>query len=232
MTPVRHRPTPGPGVFVTFEGIEGAGKSTQIERLADRLLSVGAEVVKTREPGGTDLGRGLRAVLLRPSATALEPLAELLLYAADRAQHVRETVLPALERGAIVLCDRFLDATLAYQGYGRRLGTEVVLRVHSSPPLDLRPHRTVLLDLDAARGLARARRRNDERGVSRSEGRFEEEALAFHRRVREGYLELARHEPDRIRVVPADGDPDDVHARVGAALEDLLPSLGSTERRP
>jgi dTMP kinase len=211
-----------PGLFITFEGIEGSGKSTQIARLARRLEDAGVEVVCTREPGGTSLGRRLRAALLNPEGSSMDPLAEMLLYAADRAQHVREVIRPGVERGAVVVSDRYLDATLAYQGYGRRLGTSVVLDIHAHPPLDLRPHRTVLLDLDPRTGVSRARRRNTERGVAETEGRFEDEDLEFHRRVREGYLVLARGEPDRYRVVRADGDADAVERRVEQALADLL----------
>lgn len=218
------RPSDSRGLFITFEGIEGTGKSTQIDRLATRLERGGVEVVCTREPGGTSLGRRLRAALLDPDGTAMDPLAEMLLYAADRAQHIREIIRPAVNRGAVVLSDRYLDATLAYQGYGRRLGTAVVLAIHAHAPLDLRPDRTVLLDLDPEPSVSRARRRNLERGVADTEGRFEDEDLAFHRRVREGYLELARQEPERYRVIRAEGDPDAVERLVGQALADLLPA--------
>ena len=190
------------GLFVTFEGIEGSGKSTQLARVADRLRGAGVDVVATREPGATRVGQGLRALLLEPSEETVTPYVELLLYAADRAQHVATVIEPALERGAVVLSDRYLDATLAYQGYGRGLGTDVVLALHARPPLDLRPVRTILLDLDPDEGLTRARRRNDERGVRETEGRFEDEDVAFHARVRAGYLTLAEAEPERYRVVP------------------------------
>jgi dTMP kinase len=218
----------GPGRFVTFEGIEGSGKSTQIERLARRLEAAGRDVVRTHEPGGTALGRRLRAALLDPDGSSMAPLAEMLLYAADRAQHVSEVVRPGLERGAVVLSDRYLDATLAYQGYGRRLGTEVVLAIHAHPPLDLRPERTVLLDLDPVTAVSRARLRNAERGVAETEGRFEDEDLTFHRRVRQGYLELARDDPERYRVVDAGGVPDEVARRVHEAVADLFPTRGAS----
>lgn len=210
------------GLFLTVEGIEGVGKSTQIELLAARIRAGGRETVPTREPGGTSLGERLRAVLLERDGPAIAPEVELLLYAADRAQHIVERIRPALDRGAVVLCDRYLDATLAYQGYGRGLGVEAVRRLHVHPPLDLRPDRTILLDLDARTALARARRRNDDRRMAADEGRFEEEALAFHLRVRRGYLELAEAEPDRFRVVPADGSAADVQRRVLASVGDLL----------
>jgi dTMP kinase len=153
------------------------------------------------------------------------PATELLLYSADRAQHLIEMIGPALGRGAVVLCDRYLDATLAYQGYGRMLGTDAVLAVHRIPPLDRRPDRTVLLDLDPAEGLARARSRNVSRGTDRCEGRYEMEEIEFHGRVRRGYLDLAAADPERIRVVQAAGSEDEVAARVRAALADLLPEI-------
>jgi len=213
--------------FITFEGIEGCGKSTQLERLALRLRDAGVEHVVTREPGGTALGRGLRALLLAPDDTPIASEVELLLYTADRAQHLTEVVEPALARGRVVLCDRYLDATLAYQGYGRGLGVDRVLALHRDPPLDRRPDRTVLLDLDPELALERARARNEGLGVADSEGRYEQEALAFHRRVRDGYLALAAAEPRRIAIVDARGAPAEVAHRVSLALSDLLPVLGA-----
>jgi dTMP kinase len=211
------------GRFVTFEGIEGTGKTTQLERLAARLRGGGVDVFVTREPGGTALGRELRAVLLRPTGTAIAPLAELLLYVADRAQHLEQIVLPALQRGAIVLCDRYTDATLAYQGYGRELGLDWIRRLHARAPLDLLPDRTILLELDPAVALARARRREAARGDRAGEDRFERERLEFHRRVADGYAALASEDPVRVRRVDGAGSPDDVEGRVRGALCDLLP---------
>lgn len=219
------------GIFVTFEGIEGAGKTTQIARLAAALRAAGVDTALTREPGATGLGRALRALLLAKDSARLAPCAELLLYAADRAQHLEEVVLPALARGAVVLCDRYLDATLAYQGFGRGLGVKPVLDVHRQPPLDLRPRRTILLDADPAKGLARARRRDRAGRGERGEGRMEAESLAFHRRVRAGYLTLARKSPRRFRVVPAAGSVEDVESRVRAALTDLFPELAARKRK-
>jgi dTMP kinase len=215
---------PGRGPFVTFEGVEGSGKSTQLARLAERLTARGLEVVRTKEPGGTAVGAELRALLLRES-TELVPEAELLLYVADRAQHVRERIEPALAEGKLVLCDRYADATMAYQAFGRGLDRELVRALHARPPLSLRPDRTVLLDLDPEPALARARRRNRVDGTTSAEGRFERERLEFHRRVRDGYLTLAREEPERFRVVDAAGKVEAVAARVVDALADLLPVL-------
>ncbi len=211
--------------FITFEGIEGCGKTTQVARLTGRLRALGRRVIATREPGGTELGLRLRSLLLRPAAAPMSPTAELLLYAADRAQHLAEIVVPALERGDIVVCDRYLDATLAYQGYGRGLALEIILDLHKPPPLDLRPLRTILLDLEVPAGLARASLR-DRAEPTRHEGRFEGERREFHERVREGYLTLARESPQRIRVVDGSESAERVEQRVWDALADLLAEAG------
>lgn len=211
------------GRFITFEGIEGSGKTTQMSLLAERLRSGDREVVVTREPGGTALGAALRGLLLAESGPSIAPETELLLYAADRAQHVVEVLRPALDRGAVVLCDRYLDATLAYQGFARGLGFERVLAYHRDPPLDLRPDRTLLLDLEPDEALGRARDRNA--NVAGDEGRFEAEQADFHRRVRQGYLELAHRHEDRYRIVPAAGASEVVAGRVAAALDDWFEEL-------
>ena len=214
------------GRFITFEGIEGAGKSTQLSRLAQRLGRPNdREVVVTREPGGTDLGQALRGLLLRRDGPTIAPTAELLLYAADRAQHVEETIRPALQRGAWVLCDRYVDATLAYQGGGRGLDLEWIQRLHRQPGLDLVPDRTLLFDLEPDTGLSRARARDAESGRAVEEGRFEAEALDFHRRVRAAYLELAAAAPQRFRIVDADGAIDAVAERVDEAMADWMPEV-------
>ena len=213
---------PLPGSFISFEGIEGSGKSTQILHLADRLRQAGKEVVLTREPGGTSLGRDLRTLLLKSGDAPPCPMTELLLYAADRAQHLEELIEPALGRGAVVLTDRYLDATLAYQGYGRELGCDLILKIHSHPPLDRRPVRTILLDMEPEVGLNRARVRNTFEGTTISEGRFEEEQLGFHRRVRDGYLLLASQDPERFRVVDADGGIEQVAERIWDTVRDIV----------
>ena len=215
------------GCFVTFEGIEGSGKTTQIARLAQQLDDAGEPAVVTREPGGSPLGRRLRTLLLGGEITRIEPMAELLLYVADRAQHLRELVEPALAAGTHVLCDRYLDATFAYQGFARGIDLDFIRRLHEKPPLDRRPHRTILLDLDPELGLERARRRNDELGLETAEGRFERETLVFHRRVREGYLSLAEAEPFRFRIVAAEEGAEEIAARVADLLSDLFPALDS-----
>jgi dTMP kinase len=209
------------GTFVTFEGIEGSGKSTQIALVADYLSMQGRSATLTREPGGTPIGDHVRKVLLDPANTALAPKAELLLYAAGRAQHLDEIIVPALKAGRIVLCDRFSDATLAYQGYGRGLDLELIRDLDRLVTAGLRPDLTVLLDIDAAAGLSRARGRNS-RGGLESEARFENEHLSFHERVRQGYLDLARQEPGRFRIVDASPPPGTVQNEIRRAVDELL----------
>ena len=211
--------------WITFEGIEGSGKSTQVRRLAERLRRSGRALVVTHEPGGTDLGARIRSLLLRPTATPMASLTELLLYTADRAQHLSEVIVPALEAGENVLCDRYLDATLAYQGYGRQLGNAQVLELHRYAPLDRLPDRTLLFDLDVATGLERARERNRAAGLDVTEGRFEDEAVEFHERVRRGYLELAAADEQRFRLIQSEQGPDEVERAVLESLADWWPDL-------
>ncbi|HUI68732.1 MAG TPA: dTMP kinase [Nitrospirota bacterium] len=201
------------GTFITFEGIEGSGKSTQIVLLANYLKSHRIKIVLTREPGGTLIGDQIRKILLDPANKGLDPSAELLLYAASRAQHLSEVILPALAAGTIVLCDRFSDATLAYQGYGRGLDKNMIRELDRIVTAGMQPDLTVLLDIDAAAGLARARRRNNNRGLE-GESRFENEETAFHERVRQGYLALAKKEPERIRVVDASPAQDRIEMEI------------------
>jgi dTMP kinase len=182
-------------LFVTFEGIEGSGKSTHLRLLANALRSAGHDVVETREPGGTALGQALRELLLAPSDTPPEPLAELLLYCADRAQHVAQVIRPALAAGQVVLCDRFSDSTLAYQGYARRLELGTVRALDAAARGGVEPDLTFLLDCPPDAGLARARAR------SGSSDRFEQEALAFHEAVQRGFHALAATAPGRYRII-------------------------------
>jgi dTMP kinase len=217
--------SPLPGSFISFEGIEGSGKTTQIQRLADQLKAFGKEVVVTREPGGTGLGRDLRKILLRTTETPPTALTEVLLYAADRAQHLEEIIEPALARGAFVLSDRYLDATLAYQGYGRQQGCDLIRSIHRHPPLDRLPVRTLLFDMDPEVGVNRARVRNTLEGLTTSEGRFEDEELSFHSRVRDGYLDLAIQDPDRFRILDGDGTIDQVATSVWEAVRDIVMDL-------
>jgi dTMP kinase len=214
-------------MFITLEGIEGAGKTTTLSHLVTALQKRGAHCTVTREPGGTAFGRQVRAILLDPDHRGLDPHAELLLYVADRVQHVREIIQPALARGEVVLCDRYMDATVAYQGVARRLGRDLIFKLHTLVLGELRPDLTLLFDLPAREGLARAWRDFD-RGVrSRRESRFEQEQLAFHEAVREGYLELARLEPARFCVIDARREPAAVAQQAVAAVNRALSPLPS-----
>jgi dTMP kinase len=195
------------GIFITFEGIEGSGKSTLLYNVAAALRRSGLDPLMTREPGGTSLGVALRKVLLNPDMEPIGPVAELMLFAADRAQHVSQVILPAIEAGQIVLCDRYSDATVAYQGHGRGIPLEVITSVDDQARGGALPHMTVLLDLPVETGLTRARTRNDESSDS-SESRIDEEELAFHQKVREGYLMLAGNEPERFIILDAAEKPE------------------------
>lgn len=217
------------GRFITLEGIEGCGKSTQARRLVERLERAGRPVLAAREPGGTPAAEAVRRVLLDPAHSGLGAEAELLLVTAARADHVQRVIEPALAAGRTVVCDRFSDSTRAYQGAGRGLSPEVVEAVDRVARGDLQPDATLLLDLPAEVGLPRARSRNDEGGGS-EESRIDDEDLAFHRRVRSGFLRLAGSEPRRIWVIDASGGPDDVEDRVRRALERALPDLAAEER--
>jgi dTMP kinase len=199
-------------MFITFEGIEGSGKSTQLRRLAERIPNA----VGTKEPGGTPLADRIRAILL-DSSSHLDPVAELFLFAASRRQHVVEIIKPALDGGRTVLCDRFTDSTLAYQGFGRLINLDQLRTLNAWATDSLIPDLTLLFDLPEETGLTRARSRNA--GAVQDEGRFEAEDLRFHRRVAEGYRTLAFAEPKRFAVIDAAGDVDDVFARVVAEVE-------------
>ena len=202
------------GLFLSFEGVEGAGKSTQIERLAARLRGRGRTVVLTREPGGTPLGEQVRSILLDP-ASSIEPIAEMLLFAASRAQLVRTVVRPAIESGAVVLCDRFFHSSLAYQGAGRALGRDAVARANADALGGTLPDRVVVLDLDPAPALARARRRA-------AADRIEALDLDFHLRVRAAFQDEARRDPRRVLLIDGAGTPDEVESRVLSSLGPLL----------
>jgi len=209
------------GRFITFEGIEGSGKSSQISLVAEHLRSKQRAVTLTREPGGTPIGDQVRKILLDPGNKALDPSAELLLYAASRAQHLKEVILPALASGAIVLCDRFSDATIAYQGYGRGLDLDMIQALDRLVTAGMRPDLTIVLDVEVAVGLARARGRNNQQGLE-AEARFENEELVFHERVRQGYLALAREAPDRIKIVDAAQSPLRVQETIREIVDQCL----------
>jgi len=203
----------GEGVLITFEGIEGCGKSTQAVLLREFLEGEAREVVTTREPGGTGLGERVRDILLQSGALDISPLAELLLYAACRAQIIEEVIRPALTAGSVVICDRFADSTVAYQGYGRQLGPESVSAINGQVIGDITPALTLLLDCDPEMGLDRAWKRIKEMGGAQ-EDRFEREALDFHRSVRDGYLEIARREPERVKVIDGSRTVDEIHEEI------------------
>jgi len=206
---------PARGKFITFEGLDGSGKSTQLEKLARSLRAHGLSVTITREPGGTTTGEKIREVLLHSATSGLSPLSEMALMFASRAQHVHEIILPALAEGRVVLCDRFTDSTEAYQGGGRKLGTKPVLQMHEILCGNLQPDLTILLDNEVAFSVERARRRNRKQKSSRSErdeNRFEQENRAFFGRVRHAYLAIAAREPHRVHVVNARGTPSETHA--------------------
>jgi dTMP kinase len=205
--------------LITCEGVEGSGKSTQILHLAAHLRSQGREVIVTREPGGCPIADAIRRILLDPSNQQLCATAELLLYAAARAQHVAEVIRPALAKGAIVLCDRYIDATIAYQGFGRGLDLTLIAQLNQVASAGLLPDLTLLFDLPVATGLNRALARNA--GAPVNEGRFEAESLAFHERVRAGYLQGASKE-ERFTIVDATGTPEQVTARVTRIVDAFL----------
>ena len=202
------------GLFITLEGPEGAGKTTHLARLEARLRAAGQAVTVTREPGGTPLGTRVREVVLDP-AVEIEPLGEFLLYSASRAQLVREVLRPALERGETVLCDRYADSSLAYQGAGRGLSLPLLRQITAEVTGGLTPGLTVLLDLDPALGLQRAARRGQP-------DRLEQADLTFHRRVRQGFLDLAHAEPHRFLVLDATRPEDELEAEIWAAVSKKL----------
>jgi dTMP kinase len=192
------------GRLITFEGIDGSGKTTQLRMLAQALSAAGYDVVTTREPGGTQLGKRIRAALLDGEPGSVDPLAELLLYAADRAQHIRQLVRPALQSGQIVLSDRFFDATVAYQGYGRGFPLDLVHQLNHLASEGLTPDLTLVYDLDVAAGLARTQERQTGLTVELPD-RLDREPQEFHQRVRDGYHALIAADPRRCRVVSAAG---------------------------
>lgn len=206
------------GRFVTFEGVEGAGKSTQLRRAVDWLRGRGLVVVETREPGGTPVAEAIRGVLLAPRPEPVPPMAELLLMFAARAAHLESLIRPALARGDWVLCDRFTDATYAYQGAGRGLDRSAIATLETLVQGSLRPDLTLVFDLPPTAGLARARRRNHDAD------RFEQEAVTFFERIRSEYLDIARREPARVRVIDAAGEEEAIAREVEAHLAKLRES--------
>lgn len=219
------------GLFITIEGVDGTGKSTQTRLLVDYLRSMGLSVVVSREPGGTEIGRHIRALLLDPAFSEMNGVCEALLYAADRAQHVAQVIKPALARGEVVVSERFVDSSIAYQGYGHDVhGTgepvELVTRINEAAAQGCTPHLTLLFDIAPQEGLtrvgARAARSTERPGVAGPD-RIEKREMSYFDRVRRGYLELARRHPDRIKVVEVqDRDEQDIHNEVAKIVAEAL----------
>jgi len=198
--------------FISFEGIEGSGKSTQAKRLASYFRSKEQRVIDTVEPGGTNIGQKIRELLLEPE-NHMEPLTELLLYYASRAQHVREVIYPAILDDTIVITDRFSDSTVAYQGYARGIDLKLLSRLNEIVNPDLKPFLTFMLDLDVEEGLKRNRKAS-------KEDRFELETVEFHKRVRKGFLQIASEEPERIKVIDASRNPDEISEEIIKIIEE------------
>jgi dTMP kinase len=202
------------GVLITFEGVEGSGKSTQAERLAQRLAQLGVPCLVSREPGGTKIGEAIRIILLNPRYKEMQGLTELFLYLASRNQHVREIVIPALEAGKVVILDRFGDSSTAYQGAGRELGEKLVTRLNKLATADIRPNLTVLVDVPVKVGQVRK--------ASGVLDRVERERVEFHERVRRGYLQVARRAPGRFKIVDGTLPADELGRLVFRHVEELL----------
>jgi len=218
MSPVRKAAERGK--FISFEGLDGCGKSTQLEKLAAALRERGIDVVTTREPGGTKIGEGVREVLLNSRTAGLDPHAEMALMFASRAQLIAEVIAPALESGKWVLCDRFTDSTEAYQGGGRQLGGDTVLRLHQLLCGGLWPDLTILMDSDVGSSVRRARRRNKD--AAHDENRFEKESQAFFTRVHDTFLQIARREPQRVVLIDARPPIEVVHEEILKVVQERL----------
>ncbi len=203
------------GIFITLEGPEGSGKSTQARKLSKYLEKRGIRTIVSQEPGGTEIGQKIRKILLSPTSRGMEDLTELFLYLAVRAQHVEEIVNPALSEGKIVISDRFMDATVAYQSYGRGIDKELIEELNSLVTHGLKPDLTILLDIEIPQGIRRAR------GKGKGD-RIEQEKIEFHQRVREGYLKLAEEEPERIKRIKVEGSIEETQMRVRQYVDEVL----------
>lgn len=210
------------GYFVTFEGVEGCGKTTQIRLLAERLSAHGFGTTLTREPGGCAIADKIRAILLDADNSDMSPLTELMLYAAARAQHISEIVVPALNAGNVVLCDRFCDATVAYQSFGRGIDRGIIDLLNGHACQRVTPDLTILIDCDPSLGLTRARQRIEASSGPREE-RFELEELSFHQRVREGYQQLATEQPQRFIVIDGDDTVEDISTMIAVQVLARIP---------
>lgn len=214
------------GIFLSFEGIDGCGKTTQLEGMASRLRAKGCEPVIAQEPGGTRLGGKIRALLLDAANAELRPIPELLLYFASRAQNIAEVIRPALEAGRVVLCDRFTDATAAYQGYGRGLGLETVRQIEEIACGGVKPDLTFWLDIDPDIGIARSQKRSADQSRFDFADRMEQEGPAFYAKVRQGYVEIQRAEPRRVRRIDAAGSVAEVARRIDEIAAHVLAARG------
>ena len=216
------------GFFLTFEGVEGGGKTTQARRLAEALRKRGHTVLVTREPGGTEVGKVLRRLVLEPAGAPLAAEAELLLLLADRAQHVRDVILPGLRDNAVVISDRFLDSTIAYQGYGRGIPLDLLRRLNSFASQACLPDCTVLLDVSVEVGLRRA---SQSRGASEVD-RFEALAPDFHHRVRAGFKAIAQEHPQRVYVIDADQPIEPIHQQIVSTVLERMGQAASPKSHP
>lgn len=207
------------GIFISFEGIEGSGKTTQARLLFDYLSRKGLNPLLTEEPGGTDIGRDIRAILLSPGHFIMNPVTELLLYNASRCQLVNEVIMPALQSGRIVITDRFSDSTYAYQGWGREIDMDLIEQIDRVSTKGIKPDITFLIDIDVEVGLARNREAN-------KVDRIELEEIEFHRRVRHGYLELARLQPERIKIIDGSLGIEEIHQHVVTMIDSILSNRG------
>lgn len=213
-----------PGIFITLEGPEGSGKSTQARRLSHYLKKKRLETLVSQEPGGTKIGLKIRKILLSPTSKGMEAMTELFLYLAIRAQHVEETIRPALREGKIIISDRFLDATVAYQSDGRGLDRNLVNKLNGLVTNELKPDLTILLDIEIPQGIERAR------GKGRGD-RIEQEKVEFHQRVREGYLRLAREKPERIKKIKVEGSIEEVQIIIRQYVDKLLKQGTEAQRK-
>jgi dTMP kinase len=211
------------GWFITFEGTEGSGKTTQVEMFCKYLEKHGISHFRTHEPGGTPIGDAIRKILLDRQNTAMRPDTELLLYLASRAQLFHQLILPALGKGQVVVCDRFADSTVAYQGYGRGIDLQWILTLNSQILGGQKPDLTILVDYPVEDGLRRTRRRIDEQVEGFCQDRFEREELAFHQRVRSGYLKIAEEEPHRVVVLNGRTSPQKLHAEILSVIAKRCP---------
>lgn len=200
------------GFFITFEGLEGSGKSTQVGLLYRYLSSIGYDVIQTQEPGGTKIGEKIRKILLSRSNACMSSMTELLLFVGERAQHVDEVIKPALASGKVVICDRFTDSTVAYQGYGRDQDLEMIQTLNRIATNNIIPDLTILIDIEPNEGLSRAGKGD----------RIEQEDLAFHQAIRAGYLKIAEKEPNRVKVVEGNKDIDSLHQVIRGYVDEAL----------